>query len=269
MTTKYFLRMFDRLEPRTPWRGGRIVHSDPPVTLDEAAREASKHSGQEVTVADFLRAAARGEIRLRAIVHASAKVQKHDGGIFCNQGQPDENTVPKGAIPTLPLTACGHLAGTGRASWRTFDGFVVRDDLWYIFTEGRLTDDEPDFETVLDDCRVTVYDVHALADAYVDDEGAPADTAPAPPAAEDAQEPSGAPDPWIVRAREHADNIWLRELENNKRPAKESIAPEIASRLWRDDKMVTRRRARITADYIVSHALSPKRNGGWEPPVPE
>ncbi|MCK0510791.1 hypothetical protein [Aromatoleum buckelii] len=95
------------------------------------------------------------------------------------------------------------------------------------------------------------------------------ETAPAPPAAEDAQEPSGAPDPWIVRAREHADNIWLRELGNNKRPAKESIAPEIAGRLWRDDKMVTRRRARITADYIVSHALNPKRNGGWEPPVPE
>lgn len=209
MTTKYFLRMFDRLEPRTPWRGGRIVHSDPPVTLDEAAREASKHSGQEVTVADFLRAAARGEIRLRAIVHASAKVQKHDGGIFCNQGQPDENTVPKGAIPTLPLTACGHLAGTGRASWRTFDGFMVRDDLWYIFTEGRLTDDEPDFETVLDDCRVTVYDVHALADAFVDvDEGAPADAAPEEAA-------TAKPPPLLQKWQEDEILRVIRDLGHN------------------------------------------------------
>ena len=81
---------------------------------------------QIVTIGDFLRAAGRGEITLRAIVHTAAKVQKHDGGIYCNGGQENENRVPAGAIATLPLTACQHLANAGRASWRTFDGFDER-----------------------------------------------------------------------------------------------------------------------------------------------
>lgn len=262
MTTKYFLRMFDRLEPRTPWRGGRITHIDV-LTLDEAAREASKHSRQDVTVADFLRAAARGEIRLRAIVRATAKVQKHDGGTFCNQGQPDENTVPKGAIPFLPLTACGHLANTGRASWRTFDGFELRDGLWYSFTEGRLTDDEPDFETVVDDCRVTGDAVHALADAYVDDEGAPADTAPAPSAPEDAQEPGEKLEPWRTRALEYAPEIWLSRIHACKRVSKTEVAKEIYGRLWRDDGMTTKRGKRVSVAYIEQVLKK------WTPPVPD
>ncbi len=171
---EFRLSMNERLEPRRPWRGGRITDIDV-LTLAEAAREATRHAETEVTVADFLRAAARGEIRLLAIVRATAKVQKHDGGIYCNASEPTENITPKGAIPYLPLTACRQLANAGRASWRTYDGFVFRDGLWWSFTEGRLTDDEPDFETVLDDCRVTGYDVHALADAFAgDDEGSAA-----------------------------------------------------------------------------------------------
>ncbi|MCB1908405.1 MAG: hypothetical protein KDH15_13635 [Rhodocyclaceae bacterium] len=77
------------------------------------------------------------------------------------------------------------------------------------------------------------------------------------------------PEPWIVRAREHADNIWLRELANNKRPEKRGIASEIAARLWRDDKMVTKGNKRIGPDYIVRFALSPSANGGWQPPPPD
>lgn len=167
MNLKYRFPMYERLSPRLPWRGGRITEIDL-LTLSEAAREASKHAGIEVTPADFLRAAARGEITLRAIVHVRARVQKHDGGIYCNQGQPDENTVPKGAILTLPLAACRQLANAGRASWRTFEGFERIEDVLCRFDVAWLAADEPDFETLADDCRVIGFDVHSLADAYVE-----------------------------------------------------------------------------------------------------
>ena len=162
---QYFLPMFERLAPRTPWAGGRMTDTDV-LTLADAASMATKHAGEPVTIGDFLRAAARGEITLRAIVHRTTKVQKHDGGIYCNGGQENENKVPAGAIATLPLTACRHLAGTGRASWRTFDGFEMVDGVLQRYTKGRVLPDEPDFETLPDDCRVVGYDVHALADEY-------------------------------------------------------------------------------------------------------
>lgn len=162
---QYFPPMFSRLEPRTPWAGGRMVDTDV-LTLAEAASMATKHAGEPVTIGDFLRAAGRGEITLRAIVHTAAKVQKHDGGIYCNGGQENENRVPAGAIATLPLTACKHLAAAGRASWRTFDGFELVEGVLQRYTKGELVAGEPDFETVPDDCRVVGYDVHALADEY-------------------------------------------------------------------------------------------------------
>ena len=159
--------LYKRLEPVNAWRGGRIANSDL-LTLAEAANEASKHAGEEITAADFLRAASRGEIALHAIVHAIAKVEKYDGGIYCNQGMPTENSIPKGAIPTLPLDACMQLANTGTASWRTFEGFDYDGDGdWCRFDIAWLEDGEPDFETVANDCRVTGYDVHALADQWL------------------------------------------------------------------------------------------------------
>jgi len=87
-----------------------------------------------------------------------------------DRGQDNENVIPKGSIPTLPLSACQQLANTQRASWRTFDGFDEIDGELMRFTKGLLTSDEPDFETSLDDCRVLGADVHALADAFVDSE---------------------------------------------------------------------------------------------------
>ena len=134
---QYFPPMFERLTPRTPWAGGRMVDTDV-LTLAEAASMATKHAGEPVTIGDFLRAAARGEITLRAIVHTAAKVQKHDGGIYCNGGQENENRVPAGAIATLPLTACQHLAAAGRASWRTFDGFELVEGVLQRYTKGEL-----------------------------------------------------------------------------------------------------------------------------------
>ena len=190
---QYFPPMFSRLEPRTPWAGGRMVDTDV-LTLAEAAGLATKHAGVPVTIGDFLRAAARGEITLRAIVHTAAKVQKHDGGIYCNGGQENENRVPAGAIATLPLTACQHLAAAGRASWRTFDGFEMVDGVLQRYTKGHVVAGEPDFETVPDDCRVVGYDVHALADEYTAPEAKQAEPQAAPVVADSA---STAPD-WTV-----------------------------------------------------------------------
>ena len=190
---QYFPPMFSRLEPRTPWAGGRMVDTDV-LTLAEAASMATKHAGEPVTIGDFLRAAARGEITLRAIVHTAAKVQKHDGGIYCNGGQENENRVPAGAIATLPLTACQHLAAAGRASWRTFDGFELVEGVLQRYTKGELVAGEPDFETVPDDCRVMGYDVHALADEYTAPEATQAEPQAAPVVADSA---STAPD-WTV-----------------------------------------------------------------------
>ena len=182
---RYYPPMFTRLEPRTPWAGGRMVDTDV-LTLADAASMATKHAGEPVTIGDFLRAAGRGEITLRAIVHRTAKVQKHDGGIYCNGGQENESMVPAGAIATLPLTACQHLAAAGRASWRTFDGFEIVDGVLQRYTKGQLVAGEPDFETLPDDCRVVGYDVHALADEYTAPEAQQAEPQAAPVVAESA-----------------------------------------------------------------------------------
>ena len=181
--TSYFYLMHPRLASRTLWTGGMLVDTDL-VTLEEAARFASKHAGTEITPNDFLRAAGCGQITLRAIVHCRAKVQKFDGGIFCNAGQANENIVPAGAITNLPLTACRHLAAAGRASWRTFDGFERVNGELMGFTNGLLTDDEPDFETVPSDCRLMGDDVHALADAFIEEP----EPQPAPPTVAQATE---------------------------------------------------------------------------------
>lgn len=163
----HYVLLNERLVPRTTWRGGRIRATDI-LTLEEAARFASTHASTDITPNDFLRAAANGEILLRAIVQGAAKVQSFDGAIFCNAGQVDENIVPAGSIPTLPLTACQHLAAAGRASWRTFDGFESIEGVLMRFTNGALIDGEPNFETVPADCRVMGNDVYALADAFIE-----------------------------------------------------------------------------------------------------
>ena len=195
--TEEFFPTFDRLEPRTPFAGGRISETDL-LTLAEAASMASVHAGQSVTIGDFLRAAGRGEIPLHAIVHRSAKTET------CRAADPPLNggrPVPAGAIPTLPMSACQHLANVGRAAWRTFDGFELNDMTlrpfngpYHRYTRYQLTADEPDFETVPDDCRVTGRNVHALADAFVQEATtSPADTEAPVTAIEGAVSPPGAP----------------------------------------------------------------------------
>ena len=209
---QYFPPMFERLTPRTPWAGGRMTDTDV-LTLADAASMATKHAGEPVTIGDFLRAAGRGEITLRAIVHTAAKVQKHDGGIYCNGGQENENRVPAGAIATLPLTACQHLAAAGRASWRTFDGFELVEGVLQRYTKGELVAGEPDFETVPDDCRVVGYDVHALADEYTAPEAAQAEPQAAPVVGIDSNSTTPDPERRLALLRALGGNAIYRRGE--------------------------------------------------------
>ena len=71
-------------------------------------------------------------------------------------------------------------------------------------------------------------------------------------------------DAWIIRAREIANDIWLRMLNICQRPTREGIAPEIARRL-RESQFVTKTGKRIEAGYIVRSALGK----GWAPPKPD
>lgn len=167
MSIIYHFPLYTRRQPRTKWKGGMITETDL-LPLDRAASLASKHAETEVSAHDFLLAAARGEILLRAIVHRGAKLRKYDGGIYCNEGTPTENMVPEGAILTLPVSACRQLANISRASWRTIDGYEEINGVMMRFEIASLLDEEPDFETTLSDCCVSGYDVHALADAYID-----------------------------------------------------------------------------------------------------
>ena len=239
---QYFPPMFERLTPRTPWAGGRMVDTDV-LTLAEAASMATKHAGEPVTIGDFLRAAGRGEITLRAIVRTAAKVQKHDGGIYCNGGQENENRVPAGAIATLPLTACQHLAAAGRASWRTFDGFELVEGVLQRYTKGELVAGEPDFETVPDDCRVVGYDVHALADEYCAPEDAPQAATPAPVANET---------PAERRAR------WLDMFEAEEKLVKRGALQRLAKREGVDRSNMAKDIAKARAERADQ-----KRAGVW------
>lgn len=159
---EHHLPIFPKLEPRTPWTGGRLAETDL-VNLGEAAHFASKHAGVEITTADFLRAAGRGEIPLRAISPRTVVM------LPC-RGSDKPMTVPAGGIPTLPLDACKALSNTGRAMWRTYDGFEHVEEWGELrrFTRWQLPDNEADLLTTPDECRLTGRDVHALADAYVD-----------------------------------------------------------------------------------------------------
>ena len=113
----------------------------------------------ELTAGDFLRAAAHGKILLRAICRRDA--------VMASTGGDEPLVIPAGSIPTLPQSACLHLANVGEAEWRSIDGFEPvpeLDNLMRRYTRWKLPDAEPDIVTKPDDCRVSGYDLHALAD---------------------------------------------------------------------------------------------------------
>ena len=162
--TTHQLMLFTRLKPRTKWAGGRITDTDA-VTLEDASRLASEHAGVEITTADFLRAAARGEILLRALAPRTVTFQP-------SRESDKPLLMPQNSIPTLPLNACKGLANVGQAMWRNCEDFEKLDTVlgeeFSRFTRWELDENESDLLTTLDDCRVTGLDVHALADAYIE-----------------------------------------------------------------------------------------------------
>jgi len=163
--TEYSYTQYSRLTPYTKWNGGRITDVDL-LTLDEAASLATKHAKIEITINDFLRAAKRGEILLRAIVHKSVTMQP------CRESD-TELFVPETSIPTLPIEACQSLANVSVAKWRHINGHEPIENLggqMGTYKRWELPDGEPDFETNLADCRVIGNDVHALADSYISQE---------------------------------------------------------------------------------------------------
>lgn len=151
-----------RLEPRTSaFEGGRLHETDL-LSLAEAARMASKHAGNEVAPGDFLRAGARGEIRLVARC-------PRDATLLPTRASDEPMQAVAGAFPDLPLQACVELANSGDSEWRCiealepcegFDGELARFERW------RLPDGEPSFAVALADVRVRGRDVRALADAF-------------------------------------------------------------------------------------------------------
>lgn len=154
--------MYPRLEPKTNWTGGRISDVDV-LTLAEAASMASKHSSAIVTEKDFLRAAGRGEILLRAVLARKTVMRP------CRDND-GELAMPANCIPTLPLTACQALANVGRAAWRHVDGHELVNSTGgqlCRFMRWKLPEGEDDIITTVADCRVTGHDIHALADAYL------------------------------------------------------------------------------------------------------
>jgi hypothetical protein len=158
----YHLPMFGRLQPKTTWSGGRMVDTDI-LTLEVAAKFASKHAGAEVTVNDFILAASRGEILLRAIVPRAVEM------LPCTDDD-EAIHIPKGHIQTLPLEACRTFANVGKIAWRTLDGHKEIDDFGgqiCHFERWRLPTKEEDLTAEIGYCRVTGLDVHALADAFV------------------------------------------------------------------------------------------------------
>jgi hypothetical protein len=164
MTTNYQVMMYTRLKPHTKWTGGRITAIDT-VTLEDAARFASKHAGVEILPADFLRAAARGEILLRACCPRAVTM------LPCFEAD-KPLPIAENSLPTLPLAACKALSNGRPAMWRTYEEIEVMEAFFgkerCRFARWELPENEPDLITKVDDCRVTGRDVHALADAYTE-----------------------------------------------------------------------------------------------------
>ncbi|NHZ35335.1 hypothetical protein [Massilia rubra] len=102
---------------------------------------------------------------LRAVVHVAAVM------VACRGDEPPAK-IELHSIPTLPLSACQMLANVGHAAWRHLDGHestkISMGELWR-FKRFELHEEDAAIETAIGDCRVTGYDVHALADAYLVD----------------------------------------------------------------------------------------------------
>lgn len=157
---RYSLYRYLRLEPKAEWTVSRLSHTDQ-LSLAEASKLATLQAGVEVSINDFLRAGARGEIRVFARTTQAAAM---------NPTRPEDETlnIEAGSYPTLPASACKTLALFGKAEWRYCEGWVplkAFGNQMCSFERWRLPADAPSMVSVTDDCLVWGRDVHALADA--------------------------------------------------------------------------------------------------------
>ena len=246
------LALYARLEPLTAWAGGRLAETDL-LTIDEAARMATRHAGTEVTPADFLLAAARGEIPLHATCPRSVTMQP-------TGADREPLHMPAGSLPMLPLSACKGLSVAGRARWRTCDAHERLEAFageWGYYTAWSLPDGEPDLDAVVTDCRVTGRDVHALADACtevaplpVPAEPEPTDALVIPTAPTD-----GKPVPdWKDQARSEARSIRKERAALGRFPGLKDLGNEVA-RHFRERGITGSNGHALTGAYIKRHAL--------------
>lgn len=171
---RYEVPLHDYLQPKTPWKGGRMAQ-DEALPLREAARLASRHARQDITELDFLRAGARGEIHVRVIVPRTVTMLPV---------RPSEQPIAlrKGALREIPPQVCEALSITGTAHWRelearepveAMEGRVCRFVCW------RLAPGDDDLVSTASECVVMGWDVHALADAMLEHAAPAAAIAPA------------------------------------------------------------------------------------------
>ncbi|MDT7514555.1 hypothetical protein [Rhodoferax mekongensis] len=162
------LPIYQRLQPRRPWKGVRMAATDV-LRLTDAAKFASSHAKTEVSITDILLAASRGEIPLRAIAPRSVQM-------LPTSTKDSPIQIPAGHIQTLPLEACQKLANIDVLSWRSMDGYEPSEGFGgqlCRYTRWELPEGEPDLEAPIDDCRLTGADVHALADSLLVEGEAP------------------------------------------------------------------------------------------------
>lgn len=253
MPVTYHLPLYARLEPRTPWRGGRMTNTDL-LSFEEAASMASKHAGTEVTTGDFLRATGRGEIPLCGICPRTVTMQP------CRPND-EPLPMPQGSIPTLPLVACQALSNTGRATWRTLDWFEKAtsgafEGLLCRFTRWQLPPDEPDLAITPENCRLKGYDVHALADAFTSRD--------AVPAAKPQAEPAGAElAHWKMRVQSAAAEHWKTLRASGANPTVNSIVDWMA-RWCKENDVRTDGGVNPSSGYLRTHVLG---GGHWTPPT--
>ncbi len=220
----YHLPMFARLKPTSEWKGGRMSHTDL-LKLSEAARMASKHSGEEISIDEFLRAASRGEILLFTDCHRSVTMMP------CRASD-EPLHIPAQSFPTLPLSACLALSQRGRAKWRTSEDYEQAPALPAVlcrFTRWQLPDNEPDLESTTEDCRVNGLYTHALADAFIEGTDEPSTDSEAASGA--VQPPENEPLPLTTRdmafafaGLRYSEERWKKPLGDQPKWLKSCVA---------------------------------------------
>ena len=100
--TVFHLALYERLQPHSEWRGGRLADTDL-LTLEEAAAFASKHAGEEITARDFLRAAGRGKSPCAPSCTAPQRFANMMAGCTATRANPMKTSCLEAALQTCRL----------------------------------------------------------------------------------------------------------------------------------------------------------------------